>query len=205
MTLQGKIKYFIFIDLLSLPLVILKKKISEDFMKLVIINTVNLRPIFTTRMAFSSTYKDKLPIFKQSRLMYKCVCRCSSTYTDRTCQRPEVRIRQHVPKVILSKGRQISGHSQAMDLAIGEHFLTINTCRTSKEDDCFSILHRARDKIHLKVLEAIYIAINHSSVQTVKQSYFKYFLGTVGDYVDLIFFSPRLLNPIIEFTPRFFF
>ena len=74
-----------------------------------------------------------------------------------------------------------------MESAIDEHLLTINSCRTSYEDDCFSVLHRARDKIHLKVLEAIYIAINHRphSVQTIKQSYFKYFGGTVGDWGDL--------------------
>ena len=52
------------------------------------------------------------------------------------------------------------GGSQTMDSSIGEHLLTINSCRTNFEDDCFSVLHRARDKIHLKVLEAIYIAIN---------------------------------------------
>ena len=121
---------------------------------------VNLRPIFTMRMAFNSTHKDKLPICKQSMLIYRFVCRCSSTYIGRTCQRLEVRIRQHIPRIILSKCWWTSEHSQAMDLAIGEHFLTINSCRTNYEDDCFSILHRARDKIHLKVLEVIYIAIN---------------------------------------------
>ena len=51
-----------------------------------------------------------------------------------------------------------------MDSAIGEHLLTINSCRTSYEDDCFSVLHRARDKIHLNVLEAIFIAIDHPSL-----------------------------------------
>ena len=49
-------------------------------------HAVNLRPIFTTSTAFNSTHKDKLPIFKQSMLIYKFVCRCSSTYLGRTCQ-----------------------------------------------------------------------------------------------------------------------
>ena len=80
-----------------------------------------------------------------------------------TCQRLEVRVKQHIPR-ILSLGRLKSGHSQAMDSAIGEHLLTINSCRTSYEDDCFSVLHRARDKSHLKVLEAIYISMNHPSL-----------------------------------------
>ena len=120
-------------------------------------HAVNLRPIFSTGTAFNSTHKDKLPIFKQSMLIYKFVCRCSLKYIGRTCQRLEVRIRQHVPRVILTKGRQISRHSQEMDSAIGEHLLTINSCRISYEDDCFSVLDRTGDKIHLNVLEAIYI------------------------------------------------
>ena len=49
-----------------------------------------------------------------------------------TCQRLEVRVRQHIPRYLLS-GRLTSGHSQAMDSAIGEHLLTINSCRTSYE------------------------------------------------------------------------
>ena len=123
-------------------------------------HAVNLRPIFTTRPAFNST--NKLPIFKLSNLIYKFVRRCSLTYIGMTCQRLEVRVRQHIPRVLLS-GRLTSGHSQAMDSAIDEHLLTINSCRTSHEDDCFSVLHKARDKSHLKVLEAIYISMNRTS------------------------------------------
>ena len=107
-------------------------------------HAVNLRPIFTPRPAFNSTQKDKLPIFKQSNLIYKFVCRCSSAYIGRTGQRLEVRVRQHIPRVLLS-GRLTSGHSQAIDLAIGDHLLTINSCRTSYEDNCFSVLHRERE------------------------------------------------------------
>ena len=99
-------------------------------------NAVNLRPIFTSRPAFNSTNKDKLPIFKQSNLIYRFTYRCNSTYIGMTCQRLEVRVRQHIPRSLLS-GRLTSGHSQAMDSAIGEHLLTINNCRTRYEDDCF--------------------------------------------------------------------
>ena len=80
-----------------------------------------------------------------------------------TCQPLEVRVRQHIPRSLLS-GRLTSGHSQAMDSAIGEHLLTINNCRTRYEDDCFSVLHRARNKCHLKFLEAIYISMNRPSL-----------------------------------------
>ena len=121
-------------------------------------NTVNLRPIFTSRPAFNSTNKDKLPIFK-----HKFICRCNSTYIGMTCQRLEMRVWQHIPKSLLS-GRLTSGHSQAMDSAIGEHLLLINNCKTRYEDDCFSVPHRTRNKFHLKCLEAIYISMNHPSL-----------------------------------------
>ena len=122
-------------------------------------HAVNLRPIFTSRPAFNSTNMDKLPIFKQSNLIYKFVCRCNSTYIGMTCQCLEVRVRQQIPRSLLS-GRLTSGHSQAMDSGIGERLLTINSCRTSYEDYCFSVLHRARDRSHLKFLEPIYISMN---------------------------------------------
>ena len=73
-----------------------------------------------------------------------------------TCQRLEVRVRQYIPRSLLS-GRLTSGHS-------GEHLLTINNCTTRYEDDCFSFLHRARNKFHLKFLEAIYISMNRPSL-----------------------------------------
>ena len=126
-------------------------------------HAVNLRLIFTSRPAFNSTNKDKLPNFKQSNLIYKFTCRCNSRYIVMACQRLEVRVRQHTPRSLLS-GRLTSGYSRAMDSAIGEHLLTINSCRTSYEDDCFSVLHKARDKFHLKFLEAIYISMNRPSL-----------------------------------------
>ena len=98
--------------------------------------------------------------------IYICIyitCRCNSTYIGMTCQRLEVRFRQHIPRSLLS-GRLTSVHSQAMDSAIAEHLLIINNCRTRYEDDCFSLLHRARNKCHLKFLEAIYISMNRLSL-----------------------------------------
>ena len=66
--------------------------------------------------------------------------------------------------MLITKGRQTSGHFQILDSAIGEPLLAINSCRTNYQDDCFSVLHRARDKIHLNILEAIYIAIDHPTL-----------------------------------------
>ena len=143
-------------------------------------HAVNLRPISTSSPAFNSTNKDKLPIFKQSNLIYIFVCWCNTTYIGMTCQRLEVRVRQHIPRFLLS-GRLTSGHSQAIDSAIGEHLLTINSCRTSYEDDCFSVLHRARDKFHLKFLEAIYISRNRPYLRRQLNNHTLNILGELPD------------------------
>ena len=65
-------------------------------------NAVNLRPIFPSWPTFNSTNNDKLPIFKQSNLIYKFTCRCNSTYIGMTCQCLDVRVRQHIPRSLLS-------------------------------------------------------------------------------------------------------
>ena len=102
-------------------------------------------------------------------------------YIGRTCQPLEVRIRQHVPRGILDKGRLTSRQSQSMDSAIGEHLLAINSCRTNYQDDCFSVLHRARDKVQLNILEAIYIAIDRLSLCRQRSSHI---LNILGDALD---------------------
>ena len=71
--------------------------------------------------------------------------------------------------------------SQAMDSAIGENFLAINSCRTNYQDDCFSVLHRVRDKIQLNVLEAIYIAIDSPSLYRQRSCHI---LDILGDTLD---------------------
>ena len=143
-------------------------------------HAVNLNQIFTSRPAFNSINKDKLPILKQSNLIHKFTFRCNSTYIGITYQRLEVRVRQHIPRSLLS-GRLTSGHSQAMDSAIGEHLLTINNCRTRYEDDCFSVLHRARNKSHLKFQEAIYISMNRPSLCRQLN---KHILNIFGELLD---------------------
>ena len=68
-------------------------------------------------------------IYRDVMLIYRFVCRCSLTYIGRTCQHLEVRIRQHVPRDILSQGRETSGHSQAMDSVIGTIYQPLRSGR----------------------------------------------------------------------------
>ena len=126
-----------------------------------------------------------------------------------TCQFLEVRVKQHIPRSLLS-GQLTSGHSQAMDSAIGEHLLTINSCRTNYEDYCFSVLHRVRDKSHLKFLEAIYISINCSFLCRQLNNHTLNILEELLDTgVTLVFFGVFFLhllsgNPnYIIYTPVF--
>ena len=140
-------------------------------------NAVKVRSIFTTKVAFNSIHKDVLPIFNQSLLIYKFKCCRNSTYIGRTSQRLDVRVKQHVSRDILNTGRITSGHSQALDSAIGEQPLSINSCRTRYQDDCFSVLHRARSKIHLNILEAIYILLARPSLCRQRPNQNLYLLG----------------------------
>ena len=66
-----------------------------------------------------------------------------------------------------------------MNSAIGEHLLAINSCRTNYQDDCFSVLHRARDKVQLNILEAIYIALDRPSLYRQRSSHILNILGNV--------------------------
>ena len=122
---------------------------------------------------------DVLPIFYQSLLIYKFECRCNSTYIGRTSQRLYVRVRQHVPLGILNTERITSGHSQAIDSAIGEHLLSLNSCRTRYQDEWFSVLRRARSIIHLNTSEAIYIFLDHPSLCRERPSNNLHVLGEI--------------------------
>ena len=125
-------------------------------------NAVNVQAILTTRTTFRSIHKDVLPIFQQSNLIYKFQCCCDATYIGRTSQRLEIRVKLHVPRGI--RDRTTSRHSQMLDFAICEHLNATNTCTANYNDECSAVLHRARAKQHLNVLEAIYILFNHPSL-----------------------------------------
>ena len=125
-------------------------------------NAVKIRTIFTTRTAFRSIYTDVLPIFQQNNSIYKFQCYCDATYIESTSQCLEVRARQHVLRGI--HDRTTSGHSQMLDSAVCDHLNATNTCAANYNDECFAVLHRARTKQHISVLEVIFILFNHLSL-----------------------------------------
>ena len=118
-------------------------------------NAAMVRTIFTTRAAFPSTHKDVLPIFQQSNLIYKFQCCYKVTYIGCTSQRLEFRVKQHVSSDI--HDRTTSGYSKLSHSAICEHLNALNSSAVNYNDECFGVLHRARTKQLLVVLEEFYI------------------------------------------------
>ena len=101
-------------------------------------------------------------------VVYNFSCHCDSQYVDRTSQRLQDRIRQHVPKFIrtgqIPNSRNISTRSgksstpvMFSDSAIGQHLLDNPICAQNYSDKKFTILSFGRSSFHLSALEAVYI------------------------------------------------
>ena len=125
------------------------------------------RIIFTTRKILPAVYKNVLPYLQQSMVVYQYVCRCDCRYVDRTFQRLQDRINQHIPRCIRSDKRPTKNlpkreckitttPSVYCDSAIGQHLLENEECAKHFNDVQFSILATARSWFHLSVLEATY-------------------------------------------------
>ena len=61
--------------------------------------------IFTTRKILPAIHKNVLSSLQQSMVAYQCVCRCDCRYVNRTSQRLQDRINQHIPRCIRSAKR----------------------------------------------------------------------------------------------------
>ena len=120
-------------------------------------NAAMVRTIFTSRAAFCSTHKDVLLIFQQSNLIYKFQCCSNPTYIGRISQRLEVRVKHNVPRDI--RNHTISAHSKLLDSAICEHFNALNSCAVHYNDEYLGVLHNAKRKQHLIVLESLHILL----------------------------------------------
>ena len=143
-------------------------------------NAANMRIIFSTRSAFRSFRKDVLPTNKQSYVIYHFQFQCDADYVGKTIQRLSVRVAQHVPGCVRRHGTvPISGCSQVQESAIGDHLLDKRSCRDHYSDNTLSIMHRARHRFHLDILEAIIINSRRSSL--CRQRQLKHSLQIFGD------------------------
>ena len=125
-------------------------------------NAAIIWTIFTTWAAFHSIHKVVLPIFQQSNLIYEFQCCCNVTYIGHTSQYLEVRVKQHVPRYICN--HTTTRYLKLLDSNLCEHLNALNSHFVNHSDECFLVLHRARTKQHLIVIEVIWTAIDRLSI-----------------------------------------
>ena len=116
------------------------------------------RVVFTRTKAFSGKAKDILPEKSRSFVVYEYSCCCGQHYVGKTTQRFSERIKQHVPSRILkSPPDRRKGKS---DSAITDHLKSNIKCIGDFEsmNGRFRSLAQARNRPHLDILEALYIA-----------------------------------------------
>ena len=116
------------------------------------------RVVFKTARAFAGRAKDSLPVMSRSLVVYEYSCCCGQHYIGKTIQRLSERIRQHVPtKILKSPPERKKGKG---DSAITEHLKDSVRCISDVEsmNGRFRSLAQARNRFHLDILEALYIA-----------------------------------------------
>ena len=128
--------------------------------------------------------KDVLLAIQKSSVIYEYKCHCDSRYVDRTAQRLQDRIKQHVPKwlrqhtasqwVQPNRACKRKQRTPECDQAVGQHLLENDQCAANYNDDQFSILDTARSHFHLSLLEASWIKVRRPNL--CKQKEFVYTL-----------------------------
>ena len=117
--------------------------------------TCSVKVIFTSRPMFCSSVKDRLPTQQLSNVIYLFQCRCDCRYVGKTTQHLETRIKQHVPcsaRLAIQAGKKPVTSS-----AICEHLTANPECAKEFSSAKFSVLHKARNRAMLDMLEAVCI------------------------------------------------
>ena len=123
-----------------------------------------LRVVFKTRPILPSFTEDSVPTLNTNLVIYNFQCRCDAVYVGRTSKRLESRIKEHVSNSTLHHIRNGTTPHSSVDSAIGQHLLSNINCAVHYNIRAFSILHKGRNRHHLRILEAIYIALRRPSL-----------------------------------------
>ena len=111
------------------------------------------------------TFKDKIPTFLRSGIVYKFQCgSCNGTYYGKTKRQFKVRICEHLGISALT-GKRVKGDDD--DSAIKELLLFCN--RTSDFED-FSILATNSNDFKVTLMESLIINRDHPPLDKNKQS-----------------------------------
>ena len=117
----------------------------------------NLRIVFQTKCKLINflTFKDKIPVFLSSGIVYKFKCGCcNATYYGKTKRHFKIRMCEHLAVSALT-GKRVKGDN---DSAIKEHHLF---CNYSSGFDDFSILASNNNDFKVTLMESLLINRDH--------------------------------------------
>ena len=111
-----------------------------------------------SRLSSVFNFKDKLPGYLVSGVIYKYTCsRCNSTYIGKTKRHVHHRFSEHAGRSPLT-GKVLKGQSST---TVRDHMLT---CDTIVCDDNFEIIGRDSIDYYLKIKESIFIKLEKPSL-----------------------------------------
>ena len=171
---------------------------------------VQLRTIFRTSPMLPNAYKDTLPKFHKSNIVYMFKCnRCDCEYIGKTSRRLVDRIDEHVPSAVrkraihqtqndpvaqvlpqkynLRSRNTVPSHSQPSITpsnmsAVKLHMFENPECAGAYRRDCFKVIGQARTPFQLSVLEAV--LINSHKPILCRQKEFVYHCKLFRNYIS---------------------
>ena len=126
----------------------------------------NIRFVFQTKCKISNffTFKDKIPSFLGSGIVYKFQCgSCNATYYGKTKRHFKVRICEHLGISALT-GKRVKGDD---DSAIKEHLLF---CNYTPDFEDFSIFATKSNDFKVTLMGSLLINRDHPPLNKNKQS-----------------------------------
>ena len=142
---------------------------------------------FTSRHMFSTCRKDHLPADQISNVVFLFSCHCGGSYVNRTSQRLEEKLKQHILPGLAertlssattkkAKGRPWKNPNvlapSKSDSAITRHLKNSVSCLSAVRQNIqhhFRVLAKARDWAHLSTLEAVFIASKEPALCAQKE------------------------------------
>ena len=130
--------------------------------------SLSTRLVFTFKRMLPVAHKDVLFTIQKSFVIYEYKCHCDSRYVERTSQRLQDRIKQHVLQWLRQqltcprrsqphRSCKRTDHKPGCDSANGQHLLDNDECALNFDDKRFFVLATARSSFHLNLLETAYI------------------------------------------------
>ena len=132
-----------------------------------------VKVLFSSRPNFKGLHKDPLPTHTSSKVIYKFLCYCGSSYVGKSMQTLRKRSKQHVTASILAYAKAINeGTAEHFKTtkkwiyvknayeksSIGKHLIDNILCLKNFNFNQFTILARGRNQFHLDVLESVFIS-----------------------------------------------